>query len=276
LEAVLKQVDQAPAQTLPLPATLHAKLLYVTGNIARQQVAYERATELFEAALGIRRALADTHGVASCLHNLGVIAYEQGDLARAEQLEREALAIVRSLADEYCVALILISLGNLLRAQNRLDDAASAYSESLELWRRLGRQWGIAQVLGGLGGLAQARGHAAQAFACYQESLALQMQIGNKLGVAGGFAGLAWLISLSGSPEAAARLLGAADLLCKQAGAPRSPSEALADDQVRAVVQAALGDDAFFHSWAEGRRLPLDLLLQEGLRETRKALRDRL
>jgi predicted ATPase/transcriptional regulator with XRE-family HTH domain len=264
LEAVLQRVDQAGVS--PLPAPLHAKLLYVAGNLARVQVAYGRAIELFEAALAIRRRLADTHGVASCLHNLGIIAYEQGELARAEPLVREALAIVRSLADDYCVALTLISLGNMLRAQQRLADAATAYTESLELWRRLGRQWGIAQVLSGLGGLAQARGDAVQALALYQESLTLHIQIGNKLGVAGCLAGLAWLISLCGPPEQVARLLGAAALLYEQADTPRQPSEVAIDDRVRAVAQAALGEEAFIHSWAEGRRMPLDLLVREALR----------
>ncbi len=264
LEAVLSRIDEAITPKVTPPA-LRAKLLYVTGNLTRVQAAYPRASELFTAALAIRRRLADTHGIASCLHNLGIIAYEQGDYARAVQLNTEALGMMRPLDDVYCVALILISLGNALQAQGRPDDAKLVYKESLELWRRVGRDWGIAQVLTALGALAQAQGDAHWSLACYREALIMQAQIGNKLGVATCFAGLAQRANTKGQPEQAVQLLGAAMALREQIGAPRSPVEAITDEQEIAAARVALGEDLFERIWTESRTTPLAQVVSEAL-----------
>jgi tetratricopeptide (TPR) repeat protein len=264
LEAVLCRIDQAttPEQTSP---ALRAKLLYVTGNLTRAQAAHRRASELFTAALALRRELEDTHGIASCLHNLGIIAYEQGDYARAVRLNTEALGMMRPLDDVYCVALILTSLGNALQAHGRSDDAKPVYTESLELWRSVGRNWGVAQVLTALGDLAQAQGDAHWSLACYHEALTLQAQIGNKLGVAACFAGLAQRASTTGQPEQVARLLGAATALREQVGAPRSPAETITDEQAIAAARVALGEDMFERIWTESRTTPLAQVVYEAL-----------
>ncbi len=264
LEVVLTRADQAATSERMSPA-LRAQLLYATGSLTRAQAAYPRATELFTAALAIRRGLGDIQGIAGCLYNLGFIAYEQGDLTRANELHTEARGMVPLLDEVPSTAMYLTSLGNALRAHGQLGDAKQAYAESLELWRSVGRDWGIAEVLTGLGDLAQAQGDADHALAYYRESLTLHAKLGNKLGLATCFAGLARHASTKGQPEQVARLLGAATALREQVGAPRSPAETITDEQAIAAARAALGEETFARAWEQGCRMPLAHLVREVL-----------
>ena len=93
----------------------------------------------------------------------------------------------------------------------------------------------------------------------------MQAQIGNKLGVAACFAGLAQCANTKGQPEQAVQLLGAAMALREQIGAPRSPVEAITDEQEIAAARVALGEDLFERIWAESRTTPLAQVVSEAL-----------
>jgi hypothetical protein len=64
-------------------------------------------------------------------------------------------------------------------------------------------------------------------------------------------------------PERAARLLGAAQALREQLGAPMPPVERPDYERFVTAIRTALGEGAFNHAWSEGKRVPLDEAIAE-------------
>ena len=73
--------------------------------------------------------------------------------------------------------------------------------------------------------------------------------------MAGCLTGLAALALGRGRPEAAARLLGAADVIDGAGGAVRPPVLQRRHERLAADVAAALAEDAFAAAWAAGQAL---------------------
>jgi predicted ATPase/DNA-binding XRE family transcriptional regulator len=267
LEAVLALVEQGDATREIVSAADHAYLLHVTGNLARVQADYTRTTALYEAGLAIRRSIGDTSGIAVSLHNLGVVAYEQGEYGRAVRLNQEALALVRELNDPHGIAITLHDLGDAMRGQGDLPGADGSYVESLALFRDLGHTWGIARVLIRLGDLARQQGSGERARTYFAESLTLSAQLADKVSVAANLEGLARLAHVRGRWERVARLFGAAADLRARIGAPLSPVEAAADDEIIATARTRLGEPAFIAAWQAGQRLTFEQAVHEALDE---------
>jgi hypothetical protein len=129
--------------------------------------------------------------------------------------------------------------------------------------------WGIAAALQNLGRIAFLQGEYERSRAGYAESLTLYRDLGAKPGVADCLQELAILAASqepSGeSPARATRLLAAAEALRDSIGAPLLPRDRDAHLQAVSVVRQALGDSSFIATWAAGRAVPLDLVIEEAL-----------
>jgi non-specific serine/threonine protein kinase len=68
-------------------------------------------------------------------------------------------------------------------------------------------------------------------------------------------------------PERAARLLGAAEAIRREIGAPVPPVERPDHEDLILTAKAALGATNFAHAWASGQALTLDQAVAEGLGE---------
>jgi hypothetical protein len=77
--------------------------------------------------------------------------------------------------------------------------------------------------------------------------------------------GLAGLAALAAEPERAARLYGAADALRTEIGAPRPPTERVAEARQIEAVRASLGGAAFDAAWSAGRALAPEQAVREAL-----------
>ncbi|HZO89052.1 MAG TPA: tetratricopeptide repeat protein, partial [Chthonomonadaceae bacterium] len=277
------------------------------GGLAVNQGDYATAQGLFEQSLAIRREMGDKRGIATALNNLGIIACVRGDLVQGRAFQEESLAFFRDLEDTTSIADLLHNLGIIASKQADDAAARALQEESLAMYRQLGNEWGAALCLDCLGSIAWRRGDntAARAFAeesltlfrkldnrdgvagalqtlgwlhcsrgdyatarrCLGESLRLEQALGNKTGLAEALEGFANLALAEGRARTAARLLGAAEAQREAIGAPLAPGEQARQEQDRAALCRALGEEALAAAWKEGRALTIEQAIALALEE---------
>ena len=124
------------------------------GRIALDVGDYAIARELYESSLKLQRKLGRTRNAAETLNNLGVVASLSGDHAAAMPLFEECASLFRELDDQQGIARADLNLSVTLRALGDLEQAEEYGKRSLKMWRDLGGKWDIADCLEALGSIA--------------------------------------------------------------------------------------------------------------------------
>jgi predicted ATPase/class 3 adenylate cyclase len=230
----------------------------VLGLIKHHQGDDARARVLLEESLALFRELGDKRGIAYSLNILGLIAHRQGDNDRAAKLCEEGLALRRELNDKRGVALVLRLLGGVVLHQGDLKKSAALYKECLELFRELGDKWGIANTLWQLGRLMFYLSDVAQARVLYRESLVRQHELGNKSEISSCLEGLASVANAHKEFKRALVLLGAAEALREQIGAPLPLADRADYDHQVTIARAGFDDQQHSILWKQGREMPLE------------------
>jgi hypothetical protein len=106
-----------------------------------------------------------------------------------------------------------------------------------------------------------ARKEYADAHAWYAETLAMHRKQGDRLGVIKSLEGLAEVLAVTAQFDRSAHLLGAAEHLRSEIGAPRTPQEAATAEACQARVREALGADLLGARMAEGAAMDLDQIM---------------
>jgi len=277
---------------------LRAKALTGAGMLAAYQGDYDPAATACNEALALSRSLEHERGVAGALNGLAVIARKSGEYAAAEAALDEALAIYRELGDAHAVAWTLNRLGPVVwfagdvvrfrelaeqsleafREQGDVDGMGVSFThlglvaldegdfvratrlleESLAVCRELGDRRTITKAVQFLGDAELGRGDPEAARAHYEESLSLSIELGDRWISALALEGLARVALVTHQPDAAARLLGAADALRDATGSPRSPYFAGLYEPCLQRTRSELGPERFQEVWEAGRMLPLE------------------
>jgi hypothetical protein len=131
--------------------------------------------------------------------------------------------------------------------------------------RELGERHAIPGLLRDLGAAARSHGDHRQATAAFAESLTLAKSLDDKSGIAASLEQIAELLIQTGSPERAARLFGAAEVLRDVSGQPRDPQPDPNYDHAIATIRSQLGATTFAAAWTAGRALPLEQAMTEAL-----------
>ena len=197
--------------------------LHVLALVEQHHGRWDAAAALFGEELAYWRELGETGAVGVVLMFLGMVAYEQGDPARARALVDEAAALFRADGDRTWLAATDAYLGMFAAAEGRLPEAAERYRACL------------------------------RGFAAAGETTLLY----------GPLLRLAALAVEVGLPEAAARLLGAADAQLQRTGAGLPPFRRPAYERAGAVARAALGEAGFAAALAAGSGFGLEDWLAE-------------
>ena len=159
------------------------------------------------------------------------------------------------------MAAVLTNQGMLSLQQHDDERAARLCEESLTLRRTLGDKGGSAHTLTILGRVAFSQGNYQQAYAFYKEGLALREVAGEQDGVTEVLEGLAGICAAQGEGKLAARLLGAAEMLCEATGIAFSPIDDTFHEHTKATIQAQLGVEAFTTARDEGYHSTLEQVL---------------
>jgi len=235
-----------------------ADALSVLGLVEEYQGNHKEAEEIINESLEMYRALGSRIGIASVKGTMGRIILREGDPRRALTFAEESVSLFRELSDRRGTATSLRLIGEALQYLGELERAQRAAEESLALFRELGDRWAIGYALRLLAGIAAARREYADAHAWYTESFALHRDQGDRLGIIKSLEGLAGVLEGTGRTERAARVLGHAERLRAEIGAPRTPQEAAGVDACAARLREALGDETFQALTAEGAAMDVD------------------
>jgi ATP/maltotriose-dependent transcriptional regulator MalT len=120
-----------------------------------------------------------------------------------------------------------------------------------------------ARLFGTLGAIALAEGDHRRAIHYWRDSLQQWRSLRNRRGVADGLVGLATVLQVRGAPEAATRLVGAAEALLEEVGA-RHLIHAVALDQVMETTRTS-PDERTLAAREQGRTLPSEEVVREAL-----------
>jgi predicted ATPase/DNA-binding CsgD family transcriptional regulator len=281
LTRALALVGDVKPQTDPALVALKVRALVLLGNFANERSDWDRAREMYEAALAIRRVVTEPATLASVLANLGLVATETRDIARARELYEEAVALRRELGDPARLASALLNLGdslviggqpeaalpylveatallrpardarslayallNLGGAQLGLGELAAtreALEECLALGRMVGDDRVIAFAQVDLGWCSLAERNLARAAEALSQALRLRASRGAPCALADVLEPLAALAAVHRQPETAGRLLGGIDALRAANGCSLPPNLAARRERTTAAVRAILG-----------------------------------
>jgi tetratricopeptide (TPR) repeat protein len=153
---------------------------------------------------------------------------------------------------------VLRLLGGVVLHQGDLKKSAALYKECLELFRELGDKWGIANTLWQLGRLMFYLSDVAQARVLYRESLVRQHELGNKSEISSCLEGLASVANAHKEFKRALVLLGAAEALREQIGAPLPLADRADYDHQVTIARAGFDDQQHSILWKQGREMPLE------------------
>jgi predicted ATPase/class 3 adenylate cyclase/DNA-binding CsgD family transcriptional regulator len=200
-------LERALLRSDEVAAPVRAKALYAASQLNDALGSLDRAETLCEQSLALYRELADTRGIASCLHLLADIAWGRGNLAVARALGEESLMLFRELGDKRSVAYLLYHLGSLAVEQGEYAMGRDLLTESLTINRELGDTRIIALSLFKLAlSYRLSGGDLAQAHTLLDESFALSRKLGDKESIANCLS-LSGMLALDEGDTASARSL---------------------------------------------------------------------
>jgi serine/threonine-protein kinase len=181
---LLDQGAEKVVRDLKDQPVVQAKLMHTIGGLFESIGVYDRAQELMEEALKVRRQTlgAEHIDVAESLHHLAALVYERGDYTHSETLFREALQMRRRLlgTEHLQTADTMHGLGRVLITLGKFAEAEPVVSDTLALRRRLlppDHKDIASSLLHGKGRLLSEQGKFAESAELYREALAIHRKI---------------------------------------------------------------------------------------------------
>ena len=251
----------------PDDARLDARLLRSLGIFCLQQGDYADAVAAFGRARELFRETEDREMEASALGNLAGAAIYAGQPSQARDRLLESRQIVAELRNELMLARVTNILGVLELQEGRLEEAEGAFEESLLASERIGNREGAELAFLNLGMVALRAGRIKKAAGHFRQGLQLANELQHALQMTDCFVGLAAVAGRRGDLEHAGRLLGAAEAILEGSGAQLEPLFSDLDEETRAQLRAALGDEGAADAIASGRSQPRDEALAAAAQE---------
>jgi tetratricopeptide (TPR) repeat protein len=262
-------------------AALRIWALGFASTLATVDGDHEQGVALAEEGLELARAHGNRRGEAEALDSLGFSAMLRGDLEQAEAMYSSLLEILRGhdrggespalnafsggrpADDPEWGAHTFDSLAHIALGQGDRERAAALAGQAWAMLPAEGCSAHHARLFGTLGAIALAEGDHRRAIHHWRDSLLQWRSLRNRRGVADGLVGLATVLQVRGEPEAAARLVGAAEALLEEVGA-RHLIHAVALDQAMETTRTS-PDERTLAAREQGRTLPSDEVVTEAL-----------
>jgi predicted ATPase/DNA-binding SARP family transcriptional activator len=242
-----------------------ARALINHGIVMKYQGEPVQARELCEAGCQLAREHGDPALLAVALNNLGLLAIERGDTASATTVLEESLALKRRSGSQAGVIQVLVNLGEVARMGHDLPLATARYEEALALAQLQGDRLHIGLVYYNLALVAAAQDQTKRATDAFRTALKQEQVLGNTQQIAANLEGLAGVALRLERPDQAGRMLGAAEHMREQIGAPVPEVDRPAQLQALARVRDALGATQARVAWSEGRAMDVDAAIAEAM-----------
>ncbi len=231
------------------------RVAHLEGTLHAQRGDYALAQSRYEESLAIRRRLGDRAMMASVLSNLGILAEYGGDYERARTLHEQALTLRIEVGDRWAISVSETNLGMIALLERRHDQARRHFEEAMRLSREVGDSWMVAVTDNNLGNANRDLGDQASAAAHFQASLEAYRDYADKWAMAFLLEDVGRFGALVGEPETALTLIGAADSLREEIGAPRATSLEVEIAQAISPATATLSSEQQECARARGREL---------------------
>ena len=249
-----------------------ADVFHLGGTIANQRGEAAAARDSYLRGLEIREGLGDQAGIANLVTNLGIVATGSGDLEQARTYLERSASIYRELGDRRgsSIAATNLAWSSMIGGQ---PDAARGYSEeAVALAREIGDRFNIAVGQNNLANALRLLGEWKAAGEQYAAAVAAYRELDDRWGLAFLLEDVALLAAGSGpAAEDAFRLIGAADTLRAEIGAPRETSLEWDLEARLAPSRVSLGDEGVARATADGGALSLDEAIALALRVCERA-----
>ncbi|MGV0742016.1 BTAD domain-containing putative transcriptional regulator [Mycolicibacterium sp. XJ870] len=234
---------------------------YITGSLAEIAGDYDRAERMHRNGLTMAEELGLAPEISFQLSWLGRIAMLRGDHQRAWDLHEKARRLGAEQGFKAAEMYAETGLGLGARRTGQFDVAEKHMRDVLD-WHRAQRfQAGTAFALAELGFIAEARGDGATALRLHEEGYDIARVSGDPRAVALALEGLAGAHRLDGSPDAAARLLGAASRLRESVGRPLPHGQRDDVDRIAGTLRATMGDATFDAEFRRGADTGVEALI---------------
>ncbi|MEO3819858.1 hypothetical protein [Plantactinospora sp. B24E8] len=240
-----------------------ARVEQILGSVAREQARYAESAAHLAAAGAIFAECGDEWGEAQIIELRGFTAWLGGDLDRADSRLRASLRRYEALGDPLAAASALLNLGAVALYQGDVDRASALLDVALHRNSAMGFPEGVGWAHN-LRGLVELRaGRTGRAAVHLRAGLAAHRQVGDRWRTASVLEALAEVARLEGDPDRAAMLLGAAERIRDEIGAPVPACERADVEATRQALRAALGD-RYPDTCRWGRELGADALVSTG------------
>ncbi|MGI5215161.1 AfsR/SARP family transcriptional regulator [Plantactinospora sp. CA-290183] len=237
-----------------------ARVEQILGSVAREQARYGDSARHLATAAAIFAEYGDESGEARTVELRGFTAWLAGDLDRADSRLRAALRRYDGMGDAPAMASALMTLGAVAFYRRDVDRASSLLDAALQRYSAIGFPEGVGWAHN-LCGLVELRGRRlGPAGAHLLASLAAHRQVGDRWRTASVLEALAEVARLTGAPGRGAGLLGAADGLRDEIGAPVPGCERADVAGTRRALRAELAD-RYAAAYRRGREMGVDGLL---------------
>jgi len=157
-----------------------ATALRLGGLIATEKKEYDKAEDLLQRALDIRRSLSADREVAYALNSLGLLAQERKQYDKAERYFHEALELARKIDDKSGQSIYIGNLGILAIVRKQWSEALKLFEQTLPLAKEVGRVELIADVHYGIARVQEAVGQPGDALPLAQEAVKIYQRLQHK------------------------------------------------------------------------------------------------
>lgn len=157
-----------------------AVALHQLAIIEQDRKNYDKAIELCDQSLEIKRKLGNESGISKSLHELARIEQARGNYKKATELYNQSKDIDTKLGDQLGISRSLHNLAAIEQAIGNYDKAAELYNQSLKIFTELGDKRGIASSFAQLGLLSESKNQLNLARECFEIALQIFRQIGDK------------------------------------------------------------------------------------------------
>lgn len=218
----------------------------------------DRAIELYEEAIALRRVLPPRSALISLLANLGVAQARKNDLRAAARSYEEALQITREFGDRPTEGACLSNLAAASRDLGDLNRALELAEEAVSILRSSENTVNFGGAVGTLGTILLALGRPEEARPLLLQSVRHQREMREPVALLHSLDGWLQILLADGRMEEAARLQGTLQSQRQRMRLPVQPLEVEGLERGLAVVRTALGEDLFRSRFASGRGMTIE------------------
>ncbi|HEX6434409.1 MAG TPA: NB-ARC domain-containing protein, partial [Gemmatimonadales bacterium] len=238
---------------------VRVRSLAALGGLAYWQSDPAATRQAYEEAVGVARELGDPKLLASALLDLSYVPYLEGKPEDVQPILEEGLAWAEESGDRVLLAQFINSTAFLDVDRGNPAAAIRPFQTAIAMLQEEGATWKAADLLTGLGYITRTAGDLQAAKNHFRDALAVFAKARDALSMSMVFNGLALVANEEGSPERAARLIGASARMRSDVGGNAPLIGRWGDPE--ADARRVLGADAYDSARGQGYAMDMDAMV---------------